>query len=42
MIYHDVTLGGRSLAKVTRHPTVEDGIGAVARVLGPITPAIWI
>jgi len=39
MIYHDVTLGGRSLAKVKRHPTVEDGvtIGAGARVLGPIT-----
>jgi serine O-acetyltransferase len=38
MIYHDVTLGGRSLAKVKRHPTVEDGvtIGAGARVLGPI------
>jgi len=39
MIYHDVTLGGRSLAKVKRHPTVEDGvmIGAGARVLGPVT-----
>ncbi len=39
MIYHDVTLGGRSLAKVKRHPTIEDGvvIGAGARVLGPIT-----
>jgi len=39
MLYHDVTLGGRSLAKVKRHPTVEDGvtIGAGARVLGPIT-----
>ncbi len=38
MIYHDVTLGGRSLAKVKRHPTIEDGvtIGAGARVLGPI------
>jgi serine O-acetyltransferase len=38
MIYHDVTLGGRSLAKVKRHPTVEDGvvIGAGARVLGPV------
>jgi serine O-acetyltransferase len=39
MLYHDVTLGGRSLAKVKRHPTVEDGvtIGAGARVLGPVT-----
>ena len=39
MIYHDVTLGGRSLAKVKRHPTLEDGVtvGAGARVLGPIT-----
>jgi serine O-acetyltransferase len=38
MMYHDVTLGGRSLAKVKRHPTVEDGvtIGAGARVLGPV------
>jgi serine O-acetyltransferase len=39
MLYHDVTLGGRSLKKVKRHPTIEDGvtIGAGARVLGPIT-----
>jgi serine O-acetyltransferase len=39
MLYHDVTLGGRSLAKAKRHPTVADGvtIGAGARVLGPIT-----
>ena len=38
MLYHDVTLGGRSMAKVKRHPTVEDGvtIGAGARVLGPV------
>ena len=38
MIYHDVTLGGRSLARVKRHPTIEDGvtIGAGARVLGPV------
>jgi serine O-acetyltransferase len=38
MLYHDVTLGGRSLEKVKRHPTVEDGvtIGAGARVLGPV------
>ena len=40
MIYHGVTLGGRSLAREKRHPTVGDGvvIGAGARVLGPI----WI
>ena len=39
MLYHGVTLGGRSLERVKRHPTVEDGvtIGAGARVLGPIT-----
>jgi serine O-acetyltransferase len=38
MIYHDVTLGGRSLQKVKRHPTIGDGvvIGAGARVLGPV------
>ena len=38
MIYHGVTLGGRSLAKVKRHPTIGDGvtIGAGARVLGPV------
>ena len=40
MIYHGVTLGGRSMERVKRHPTVGDGvtIGAGARVLGPI----WI
>ena len=39
MIYHDVTLGGRSLHRTKRHPTVGDGvvIGAGARVLGPVT-----
>ena len=38
MIYHGVTLGGRSLAKVKRHPTIEDRvtIGAGAKILGPI------
>jgi len=38
MIYHAVTLGGRSLTRTKRHPTVQDGvvIGAGARVLGPI------
>jgi serine O-acetyltransferase len=39
MIYHDVTLGGRSLARVKRHPTLGDGVvvGAGARILGPVT-----
>ena len=39
MLYHGVTLGGRSMERVKRHPTVGDGvvIGAGARVLGPIT-----
>lgn len=39
MIYHDVTLGGRSLQRVKRHPTIGNGvvIGAGARVLGPVT-----
>ena len=38
MLYHGVTLGGRSLAKVKRHPTVGDRvtIGAGASILGPI------
>ncbi len=39
MLYHDVTLGGRSLARVKRHPTVGDRvtIGSGARVLGDIS-----
>jgi len=39
MLYQGVTLGGRSLDKVKRHPTLEDGVvvGAGARVLGAIT-----
>jgi serine O-acetyltransferase len=38
-IYHDVTLGGTSLQKTKRHPTIEDHvvIGAGAKVLGAIT-----
>jgi serine O-acetyltransferase len=38
-LYQGVTLGGRSLAKVKRHPTLEDDVvvGAGARVLGAIT-----
>jgi serine O-acetyltransferase len=38
MLYHGVTLGGRSMAKTKRHPTVGSRvtIGAGARVLGPV------
>ena len=38
LIYHGVTLGGRSLKRVKRHPTVGNHvtIGAGARVLGPV------
>jgi serine O-acetyltransferase len=38
MLYHDVTLGGRSLQPVKRHPTIGNGvvIGAGARILGPV------
>jgi serine O-acetyltransferase len=38
-IYHGVTLGGTSLYKTKRHPTVENHvvIGAGAKVLGAIT-----
>ncbi len=37
-IYQGVTLGGRSIAKVKRHPTIGDDvvIGAGAKILGPI------
>ncbi|UVO14283.1 serine O-acetyltransferase [Mycobacterium sp. SVM_VP21] len=39
MVYHGVTLGGRSLSHGKRHPTVGNGVtvGAGAKVLGPIT-----
>jgi serine O-acetyltransferase len=39
MFYHGVTLGGRSLRRVKRHPTVGNHVvvGAGARLLGPIT-----
>jgi len=38
-IYHGVTLGGTSLARGKRHPTIGDRvtIGAGAKILGPIT-----
>ena len=39
LIYHGVTLGGTSLNKGKRHPTIQDNviIGAGAKILGPIT-----
>lgn len=39
MIYHGVTLGGRSLEPGKRHPTLLNGVvvGSGAKVLGPIT-----
>lgn len=39
MLYNGVNLGGRTLAKVKRHPTLADGVtvGAGARILGPVT-----
>lgn len=39
MIYHGTTLGGTSLNKGKRHPTIGNGvtIGAGAKILGPIT-----
>lgn len=38
-MYHGVTLGGVSLTKGKRHPTIEDGVvlGAGSKVLGAIT-----
>lgn len=38
MIYHGVTLGGRTLQQVKRHPTIGNRvtIGAGAKVLGPL------
>jgi len=38
-LYHGVTLGGTSLQKQKRHPTVESHvvIGAGAKILGPVT-----
>lgn len=38
-MYHGVTLGGTSLTRGKRHPTIEDDviIGAGAQILGPIT-----
>lgn len=37
-LYHGVTLGGRSLSKGKRHPTLGDNVvvGAGAKILGPV------
>ena len=39
MLYHGVTLGGRTRASGKRHPTLGDGVavGAGAKILGPVT-----
>ena len=39
MLYHGVTLGGRSLEPGKRHPAIENNvaIGAGAKILGPLT-----
>lgn len=39
MLYHGVTLGGISLARTKRHPTLGDRVtvGAGAKILGPVT-----
>ena len=38
MLYHGVTLGGSTLEKGKRHPTLDDGVvvGSGAKVLGPV------
>ena len=38
-LYHGVTLGGVSLAREKRHPTLQNGVivGSGAQVLGPVT-----
>ncbi|MBV0903347.1 serine O-acetyltransferase [Haloarcula salina] len=39
LLYHGVTLGGASMRREKRHPTLEDGVtvGAAASLVGPIT-----
>jgi serine O-acetyltransferase len=39
LLYHGVTLGGKSMRREKRHPTVEDcaTVGANATLIGPIT-----
>ncbi|GAA1804115.1 serine O-acetyltransferase [Nostocoides veronense] len=38
MLYHQVTLGGRSMERVKRHPTLGNNVtvGAGAKILGPV------
>lgn len=38
MLYHQVTLGGRSMERVKRHPTLGNRVtvGAGAKILGPV------
>ena len=39
LLYHGVTLGGKSMRREKRHPTLEDGVtvGANATLVGPVT-----
>jgi len=39
LMYHQVTLGGRSRGRFKRHPTIGNGVllGAGAKIIGPIT-----
>lgn len=39
LMYHQVTLGGRSRGNFKRHPTIGNGVllGAGAKIIGPIT-----
>jgi serine O-acetyltransferase len=38
MLYHQVTLGGRSMKEEKRHPTLQDNVvvGAGAKIIGPV------
>src|SRR5699024_1432316 len=38
MLYHQVTLGGRSMKQEKRHPTLRDNVvvGAGAKIIGPV------
>lgn len=39
MLYNGVNLGGKTLDRIKRHPTLEDGVivGTGAKILGPVT-----
>jgi len=39
LLYHGVTLGGKSMQRTKRHPTLRDGVtvGANATLVGPVT-----